>query len=53
MKLGKMNFIFLVVTIIISTLFILNYLIYKQKRDSYNKAGKKWDEIVKELSKRK
>ena len=41
------------VIIFILTILILNYLIYRQKKDTYLKAGKKWDGIVKELSKRK
>ena len=48
-----MNLIFGIVIIILLTISILNYLIYRRKRDSYLKAGKKWDKIVKELSKRK
>ncbi len=39
--------------IFIITIIIYNYLIYKQKKDSYIKAGKKWDSIVNELRKRK
>ena len=48
-----MNLIFLIVIIIILSLSIFNYLIYRRKRDYYLKAGKKWNGIVKELSKRK
>ena len=48
-----MNFNFLIVLIFILTFCIFFYLIYKRKRDSYLKAGKKWDKIVKELSRRK
>ena len=47
-----MNFIF-VIFIILLTICIFNYLTNSRKRDNYVKAGKKWDEIVKELSKRK
>ena len=46
-----MNFIYLIV--IIFTIYILYYLVYKQRRDAYLKAGKKWDGIVKELRRRK
>ncbi len=48
-----MKFIIVMAIIIISTISISNYLIYREKRDTYLKAGKKWDGIVKELSKRK
>ena len=50
-----MNFIFVIVTvtIFIFTIFFFNYLIYRRKRETYHKAGKKWDAIVNELSKRK
>ncbi len=37
----------------IITIIVFNYLIYMLKRDKYLKAGKKWDGIVKELSRRK
>jgi len=52
-KSWKMNFIFIIVIIFILTISFFNYLIYRQKRDSYIKAGKKWDGIVKELRRRK
>ena len=39
--------------ILILSLSFLNYLIYRRKKDSYLKAGKKWDKIVDELSRRK
>tara|TARA_B100001250_G_C19383693_1_gene607373 strand:- start:199 stop:339 length:141 start_codon:yes stop_codon:yes gene_type:complete len=32
---------------------LIKYLIDKRKRDSYLKAGEKWDGIVEELRKRK
>ena len=48
-----MKFILVIVIILILIISIFNYLIYKQRKDSYLKAGKKWDEIVKELSSRK
>ena len=48
-----MIYILVIVIMIILTISIFNYLIYRKKRDSYIKAGKKWDEIVKELKKRK
>ena len=49
----KMNFIFIILIIFILSICFINYLIYRRKRDSYLKAGKKWDGIVKELSRRK
>ena len=48
-----MKFIFILLSIIILTICVFNYLIYRQERDRYHKAGKKWDGIVKELSRRK
>ncbi len=48
-----MNYIFLVIIIFILTILLLNYLIYRRKKEAYLKAGKKWDTIVKELSRRK
>ena len=48
-----MNTIFLIVLILILTILLFNYLIFRKKRDIYFKAGKKWDKIVKELSSRK
>ena len=47
-----MKFIFIIIIFILSISFS-NYLIYRRRRDTYLKAGKKWDGIVKELSKRK
>ena len=46
-----MNFIY--VMVIIFTICSFNYIFYMKRRDTYLKAGKKWDGIVKELSKRK
>ncbi len=46
-----MNFIFVIVFVF--TICSINYLIYRRKRNTYLKAGKKWDGIVKELSRRK
>jgi len=48
-----MNFIFVIVTLLIIAIFFFNYLTYRHKKDTYLKAGKKWEEIVNELSKRK
>ncbi len=48
-----MKFIFLIVIIFILTIFITNNLISRRRRDTFLKAGKKWDGIVKELSERK
>ena len=52
-KLIKMNLILAIVFVIILIIYIFNYLFYRRKRDTYFKAGKKWDGIVKELSNRK
>ena len=38
---------------ILLLIIIFNYLIIRQKRNNYLKAGKKWDGIVKELRQRK
>ena len=46
-----MNFIVIIIIFILS-ISLLNYLISRQKRNTYLKAGKKWDGIVEELSKR-
>ena len=48
-----MNFIFLIVILLILTIYFANYLIYKRKRNTYLNAGKKWEGIIKELSRRK
>ena len=48
-----MKIIFIAVSIFIITICFINYLIIRRKRDTYHKAAKKWDGIVKELSKRK
>ncbi len=48
-----MNFILLLLIIFILSTCIFNYLIDKRKRNTYINAGKKWEGIVKELSKRK
>ena len=48
-----MNFILVITIIIIFVISFFNYLIYRQRRDTYLKAGKKWEGIVKELSNRK
>ena len=48
-----MKFILVIVIILILTISIFNYLIYKGRKDSYLKAGKKWDRIVKDLRNRK
>ena len=48
-----MNLIFLTLIVFLSTICFFNYLIYRRKRDKYNKAGKKWDGIVNELRRRK
>ena len=48
-----MNFIFIIVITLILIICFFNYLTYKKKRSTYLKAGKKWDGIVEELSRRK
>ena len=48
-----MKFILVIVIVLILTIIIFSYLIYKRRQDSYLKAGKKWDRIVKELRNRK
>ncbi len=44
---------FALLIIFIVCFLVFNYSINKRKRDKYIKAGKKWDGIVKELSRRK
>ena len=46
-----MNFHYVIVFVL--ALIIFNYLIYLRNKAKYFKAGKKWDGIVKELSKKK
>ena len=48
-----MNEISLILFILILTISILVYLIYKRKKATNIKAGKQWEGIVKELSRRK
>ena len=48
-----MNLIFVILFLIIMIICFFYYLNYQKKRIKYIKAGKKWDGIVKELSKRK
>ena len=48
-----MKFILSLVVIFILTIYFVNYLIYRIKRNTYLKASKKWDGIVEELSRRK
>ena len=52
-KISKMKFIIVIVIMLILIITIFNYLIYKRRKDSYLKAGKKWDRIVNELRTRK
>ncbi len=47
-----MNFL-LILFITILAILIYNYLGHRYKTATYIKAGKKWDNIVKELSRRK
>ena len=48
-----MKFTIVVVIFFIIIIFFLNYLINIGKKETYLKAGKKWDGIVEELRKRK
>ncbi len=48
-----MNTLIILVIVFILVICIINYLIYRRKKDTYLKASKKWDGIVKELSRRK
>ena len=48
-----MNFFIAIPIIFVSVFVIFNYIIYIQNRSKYLNAGKKWDEIVRELSRRK
>ena len=49
----NVNFNFVLVILFILTMCIFSYLINRQKKNSYLNAGKKWDRIVNELSRRK
>ncbi len=48
-----MTFFIVVIFIVIFLFAFIYYLVNKRRKDVYNKAGKKWDGIVKELSRRK
>ncbi len=48
-----MNLLFILLIAFILIIYLYNYLISRSKRSAYMKAGKDWDEIVKELRKRK
>ena len=48
-----MKLIFVILIIFVLMIYILNYLISQKKKSTYLKAGKKWDGIVEELSRRK
>ena len=48
-----MNKIFLLIIVFILIIYACNLLIKQMKKATYLKASKKWDGIVKELSKRK
>ncbi len=48
-----MKFIFVVPILFILTISIFYYISYRREKATYHKAGKKWDSIVKELSRRK
>tara|TARA_Y100001968_G_scaffold94688_1_gene85019 strand:+ start:774 stop:917 length:144 start_codon:yes stop_codon:yes gene_type:complete len=47
-----MNKIFLLL-IIILIIYVINFIVNRRKGAKYQKAGRKWEGIVKELSKRK
>ena len=49
----KMGIIIAILILFILTISLFNYLIYNHKKEKYRKAGKEWDEIVKELRRRK
>tara|TARA_Y100001968_G_scaffold209343_1_gene192424 strand:+ start:23 stop:169 length:147 start_codon:yes stop_codon:yes gene_type:complete len=48
-----MKLILLSLIALIVFIYIFNYLIKHKKRTEYMKAGRKWDGIVEELSRRK
>ncbi len=48
-----MSFIFILILVIILIIFSYKFLIKKAKLDNFKKAGKEWEEIVEELSRRK
>ena len=43
----------IILIIFIIAFYSFNYLVSQQKKNKYLKAGKKWDGIVEELSRRK
>ena len=49
----KMNLIVILITLFILIIYISNLILNQKKKANYQKAGKKWDGIVKELSNRK
>ena len=48
-----MKLILLTLIILLLIIYIVNHVINYKKRTRYMKAGKKWDGIVEELSRRK
>ena len=48
-----MNFIFLILILAVITISMFNYFRFIRKKSKYIKASRKWDEIVRELSRRK
>jgi len=48
-----MNILFLLILVFILIIYIAKIVVNRRKRATYLNAGKKWDRIVKELSKRK
>ena len=48
-----MNLIFIILILIILLIYFFYIIFNRSKKSKYLKAGKKWDDIVKELSERK
>ncbi len=48
-----MNFILTIIIGFILITYLYNLLVNKRKRETFIQAGKKWDGIVNELSRRK
>jgi len=45
--------ILLIIIVVLLSIYLYYYFVNKSKKSAYLKAGKKWDEIVKELRNRK
>tara|TARA_Y100001968_G_C18997250_1_gene544189 strand:+ start:482 stop:628 length:147 start_codon:yes stop_codon:yes gene_type:complete len=48
-----MNIFIKLIISLIAIIFTYNIIVKIKKKTAYNKAGKKWEEVIKELSKRK